>query len=132
MPAAWEPSGADFLSPALMEADLMRRVFPQGRYGAWLAALLPGLAGREPAALFAPVDVDDRGDPQIVHLDGLNLSRAWCLRGVANALRPGDTRAAVLFEAADRHLEAGLAGVESADYLGAHWLATFAVLALSE
>lgn len=131
-PAAWEPSGADFLSPALMEADLMRRVLPHGRYGAWLSAFLPGLAGREPAALFAPALVDDRGDPQIVHLDGLNLSRAWCLRGIANALPPGDARAAVLLEAADRHLEAGLAGVESADYLGAHWLATFAVLAMSE
>jgi hypothetical protein len=67
-----------------------------------------------------------------VHLDGLNLSRAWSLRGVANALPPGDARAAVLLEAADRHLGAGLAGVESADYLGAHWLATFAVLAMSE
>ena len=131
-PAAWEPSGADFLSPALMEADLMRRVLPHGRYGAWLEAFLPGLAGREPAALFAPAQVDDRADPQIVHLDGLNLSRAWCLRGIANALPPGDARTAVLLDAADRHLAAGLAGVESADYLGAHWLATFAVLALSE
>ncbi len=132
VPAAWEPSGADFLSPALMEADLMRRVVPHGRYGAWLETFLPGLAGREPAALFAPAEVDDRADPQIVHLDGLNLSRAWCLRGMANALPAGDARAAVLLEAADRHLEAGLAGVESADYLGAHWLATFAVLAMSE
>ncbi len=132
VPAAWEPSGADFLSPALMEADLMRRVLPHGRYGAWLETFLPGLAGREPAALFAPAEVDDRADPQIVHLDGLNLSRAWCLRGIANALPAGDARAAVLLEAADRHLEAGLAGVETADYLGAHWLATFAVLAMSE
>ena len=131
-PAAWEPSGADFLSPALMEAALMRRVLPHGRYGAWLETFLPGLAGREPAALFAPAEVDDRADPQIVHLDGLNLSRAWCLRGMANALPAGDARAPVLLDAADRHLKAGLVGVESADYLGAHWLATFAVLAMSE
>ena len=131
-PAAWEPSGADFLSPALMEADLMRRVLPHGRYGAWLAAFLPGLARREPAALFAPAEVADRADPQIVHLDGLNLSRAWCMRGIANALAPGDPRVAVLLGAADRHVAAGLAGLENAEYVGAHWLATFAVLATSE
>lgn len=132
VPAAWEPSGADFLSPALMEADLMRRVLPHGRYGAWLDAFLPRLARREPAALFAPAEVADRADPQIVHLDGLNLSRAWCMRGIANALPPGDARVRALLGAAEAHLEAGLAGIESADYMGAHWLATFAVLALSE
>jgi len=131
-PAAWEPSGADFLSPALMEADLMRRVLPHERYGAWLAAFLPGLGRREPATLFAPADVTDRADPQIVHLDGLNLSRAWCMRGVANALPPGDARVAVLRDATDRHLMAGVAGLESGDYMGAHWLATFAVLAMTE
>ena len=132
MPAAWEPSGADFLSPALMEADLMRRVLPHGRYGAWLDAFLPRLARREPAALFAPAEVAHRADPQIVHLDGLNLSRAWCMRGIANALAPGDPRVAVLLGAADRHVAAGLAGLENAEYVGAHWLATFAVLATSE
>ncbi len=130
-PAAWEPSGADFLSPALMEADLMRRVLPHGRYGAWLDAFLPGLARREPAALFVPVEVADRADPQIVHLDGLNLSRAWCMRGIAGALDPGDARAAAMRDAADRHLAAGMAGVESGDYMGAHWLASFAVLAIT-
>ena len=131
-PVAWEPSGADFLSPALMEADLMRRVLPHGRYGAWLAAFLPGLARREPATLYAPAEVTDRADPQIVHLDGLNLSRAWCMRGIAHALAPGDVRVSALRAAAVRHVAAGLSGLESADYMGAHWLATFAVLAMTE
>ncbi|CAG1008168.1 hypothetical protein BURK1_03492 [Burkholderiales bacterium] len=131
-PAAWEPSGADFLSPALMEADLMRRVLPHERYGAWLAAFLPGLAHGEPRALFAPAEATDRSDPQIVHLDGLNLSRAWCMRGIANALPPGDARAAVLRDASQRHVATGMEGLESGDYMGAHWLATFAVLAMTE
>ena len=109
----------------------MRRVLPHGRYGAWLDAFLPGLARREPAALFVPAEVADRADPQIVHLDGLNLSRAWCMRGIAGALDPGDARAAAMRDAADRHLAAGMAGVESGDYMGAHWLASFAVLAIT-
>ena len=131
-PAAWEPSGADFLSPSLIEADLMRRVLPHERYGDWLRAFLPGLERGLPASLFAPAEVTDRTDPQIVHLDGLNLSRAWTMRGIANALPPGDARVAVLEAAARRHLEAGLAGLDSGDYMGAHWLASFALLALSE
>lgn len=129
-PAAWEPSGADFLSPTLMEAELMRRVLPPPEFSAWLAAFLPGLAQGVPATLFFPASVSDRSDPQIVHLDGLNLSRAWCMRGVAAALPDGDPRAAALRTAAAAHLAAGLAGVASGDYLGEHWLATFAVLAL--
>ncbi len=129
-PAAWEPSGADFLSPALMEAELMRRVLPPVEFAAWLAAFLPGLAQRVPETLFVPATVSDRSDPQIVHLDGLNLSRAWCMRGVAAALPDGDPRVAVLRAAAEVHLAAGLVGVASGDYLGGHWLATFALLAL--
>ena len=131
-PARWEPSGADFLSPSLVEADLMRRVLPHDRYGDWLDGFLPGIAHGEPAPLFAPVKVSDRADPQIVHLDGLNLSRAWSMTGVANALPPGDARAVALATAARRHVDAGLAGLDSADYMGAHWLASFALLALSE
>ena len=131
-PAAWEPSGADFLSPALMEAELMRRVLPPFEFAAWLADFLPGLGERVPATLFAPARVADRADPQIVHLDGLNLSRAWCLRGVAAALPAGDRRVAVLRAAAETHLAAGVAGIGSGDYLGEHWLATFAVLALEQ
>lgn len=76
--------------------------------------------------------VSDRSDPQLVHLDGLNLSRAWCLRGIANALSPDDARTPVLADAARRHLAAGWTGLDSDDYAGAHWLASFALLALSE
>jgi len=79
-----------------------------------------------------PALVSDRTDPQIVHLDGLNLSRAWCMRGIANALPPADARAKPLARAARRHIAAGFAGLDSGDYMGAHWLATFALLALSE
>jgi len=129
--ARCEPSGTDFLSPALAEADLMRRVLPGDEFAGWLAAFLPGLARGEPAGLFAPVTVDDRADPQLVHLDGLNLSRAACLRGIAGALPAGDPRAGTLLVAAQRHLEAGLEGVESGHYAGEHWLASFAVLALT-
>jgi hypothetical protein len=131
-PAAWEPSGADFLSPSLIEADLMRRVLPHDRYGAWLQGFLPGIARGDPPALFVPAVVTDRSDPQIVHLDGLNLSRAWAMRGIANALPDGDPRAAALADSARRHLDAGLAGLDSDDYMGAHWLASFALLATSE
>jgi hypothetical protein len=131
-PAAWEPSGADFLSSALIEADLMRRVLDARAFGVWLERFLPGIAAREPATLFTPAVVTDRLDPQIVHLDGLALSRAWCFRGIAAALPQGDARIAVALRAADVHLAAGLAGMERADYLGSHWLASFAALALGE
>ena len=126
-PARWEPSGADFLSPSLMEADVMRRVLPSDDFARWLDAFLPGMASTMPA----PAIVDDRGDPYIVHLDGLNLSRAWCMQGIANALPPDDARVATLGDAAQRHLDAGLAGLASGDYVGVHWLATFATLALT-
>lgn len=129
-PAAWEPSGADFLSPVLIEAGLMRRVLDPDAFAAWLAAFLPGFAVAEPACLFTPVDVGDRSDPQLVHLDGLNLSRAWCLRGIVAGLPPNDARVAVGRRAADAHLAAGWRGLASDDFAGAHWLATFAMLAL--
>jgi len=129
-PADWEPSGSDFLSPALMEAELMRRVLPAPAYAAWLAGFLPGLASGAPSALFSPAEVADRSDPQIVHLDGLNLSRAWCFRGIAAALPDGDHRTPMLLDAAERHLAAGLAGIGSGEFVGEHWLATFAALAL--
>ncbi|HEX6136672.1 MAG TPA: DUF2891 family protein, partial [Casimicrobiaceae bacterium] len=123
MPAAWEPSGADFLSPALVEAELMRRVLPPDAFGSWLAGFLPNFARGVPAALFAPVEVTDRSDPQLVHLDGLNLSRAWCLRGIAAALSPDDVRCGVARAAADAHFTAGSSGLASGDFAGAHWLA---------
>ncbi len=130
-PAAWEPSGADFLSPALIEADLMRRLLGIGEFAAWLSRFLPGLERREPATLFRPVVVSDRADPYIVHLDGLNLSRAWCWRAIATGLPAGDARIGPADAAAQAHLAAGLSGVASGEYVGDHWLATFALLALS-
>ena len=131
-PVSWEPSGADFLSPALIEAELMRRVLPQPEFAAWLGEFLPGLARREPATLFTPAVVTDRTDPFIVHLDGLNFSRAWCLRGIASVLPKSDSRLAILREAGVVHLEAGMQGLADGDYMGEHWLATFATLALTQ
>ncbi len=131
-PARWEPSGTDFLSPVLMVAMLMRQVIPEQEFAVWLDAFLPGLAQRDPSSLFTPASVSDRTDPFIVHLDGLNLSRAWCFNGVAQSLPVSDPRAAILREAAIEHLDAGLAGMEDGDYMGEHWLATFATLALSQ
>jgi Protein of unknown function (DUF2891) len=130
-PAAWEPSGADFLSPTLIEAELMRRIEDPVAFGAWLAALLPGFVRREPAMLFTPAEVSDRSDGHIVHLDGLNLSRAWCFRGIAATLHDADPRTPIAAAAARVHLAAGLAGLDSGEYAGAHWLATFATLALT-
>jgi hypothetical protein len=131
-PAAWEPSGADFLSPVLIEAELMRRVLPRPEFAVWLDGFLPGLALSEPAALFTPADVADRTDPYIVHLDGLNFSRAWCLRGIASALDESDPRAAILRNSAAIHLAAGMSGLAGGDYMGEHWLATFATLASTQ
>jgi hypothetical protein len=129
--ARYEPSAHDFVSPALTEAVLMSRVLPAERYGGWLAAFLPGLPGGEPAGLLAPVEVSDRADPQGVHRDGLNLSRAWCLRRLAAVAGPDDPRTAVLAAAAQAHLAAALPHVASGDFVGEHWLPTFAVLALT-
>lgn len=126
---AWEPSGDEFLSPALMEAELMRRVLPPTRFIEWFDRFLPGLAARQPATLFQPAIVSDRSDGKIAHLDGLNLSRAWCQRSLARALPETDVRRHILLDAATRHLDSALAHV-AGDYMGEHWLATFATLAL--
>jgi hypothetical protein len=130
-PAAWEPSGHDFLSPALAEAELMARLLPAGEFAPWLAAFLPGLAAGEPASLFTPAVVSDSSDGQIAHLHGLNLSRAWCLRRLAETLPPGDPRVPVCTEASNRHAEASLPHVTSDDYMVTHWLAAYAVLLFS-
>ena len=130
-PAEWEPSGADFLSPVLIEADLMQRILHASEFPDWLARFLPGIERHQPATLFEPAVVSNRGDPYIVHLDGLNLSRAWCWRAIARALPPNDPRAMIASAAADAHRAAGMAGVSSGEYVGDHWLATFAVLALT-
>lgn len=121
-PLAWEPGGEDFLSPCLEEAALMARVLPRNRFGPWLDAFLPGL----PRTL-EPAVVADRTDPKIVHLDGLNLSRARALYDLARTFGPRDSRRAALIEAADRHARASLPHLASGNYEGEHWLATFAV-----
>ncbi len=130
-PARWEPDGADFFSPSLMEANLMRRVLPMKEYRAWLKSYLPGIAKGEPTTLFKPATVTDRSDPQIVHLDGLNLSRAWCMRGIASALAKDDPARELLNESAAIHADAALKHVASGDYAGEHWLASFAVYLLT-
>lgn len=132
IPAHWEPDGADFFSPSLMEADLMRRVLPPAEFRTWFARFLPLVAKGEPKTLFTPAKVSDRSDPQIVHLDGLNLSRAWCVRSIAAALDKDDPARRVLLDSAARHAEAALVHVASGDYAGEHWLASFAVYLLSE
>ncbi|HZB44898.1 MAG TPA: DUF2891 domain-containing protein [Pyrinomonadaceae bacterium] len=130
-PAAWEPGGDDFLSSSLTEADLMRRVLDAAEFARWFGGFLPGVGEGRPESLLAPADVTDRSDPKIVHLDGLNLSRAWCMRSVAAALPPDAPAREVLARAAGRHAAATLAHVTSGDYAGEHWLATFAVYMLS-
>lgn len=126
---AWEPSGEDFLSPTLIEAELMRQVLPVDRFLPWLDRFLPRLVEREPATLFLPAQVSDRTDGRIAHLDGLNLSRAWCWRSIARALPPSDPRHSILEAAAQVHLQSALDHI-AGDYMGEHWLATFALLAL--
>ena len=130
-PGAWEPGGEDFFSAALMEADLMRRVMKPAEFAAWFGRFLPGVPKGSPAALLQPAIVTDRSDPKLVHLDGLNLSRAWCMRSIARALPANDPARAVLSAAADKHAAAALAHVASGDYAGEHWLASFAVFLLS-
>jgi hypothetical protein len=131
VPAAWEPGGADFFSPSLIEADLMRRVLAPAEFRVWLTRFLPGAARSEPRALFEPATVTDRTDPQLVHLDGLNLSRAWCMRSIAAALPDDEAARAALESSAARHARAALEHVASGDYAGEHWLASFAVYLLS-
>jgi hypothetical protein len=126
---AWEPSGEDFLSPALMEAEAMRRVLGPRAFPQWFDRFLPRAAERQPATLFRPATVSDRTDGKIAHLDGLNLSRAWCWRSIASAMPAGHPVVAVARDAAEAHLEASLPHV-AGDYMGEHWLASFALLAL--
>ena len=126
---AWEPGGDDFLSPALMEVECMRRVLSASEFQKWLHRFLPWLGEREPKTLFEPATVSDRSDGKIAHLDGLNLSRGWCWRLLAGVWPDTDPRRAIALDAARAHLAASLPHV-AGDYMGEHWLATFAVLAL--
>ena len=125
---AWEPGGDEFLSPALCEALAMSRV-PGADFADWFDGFLPDAARGRPETLFTPATVSDRSDGKIAHLDGLNLSRAWCWRAIARALPDGHPVAGPARETADIHLAAALPHV-AGDYMGEHWLASFALLAL--
>jgi hypothetical protein len=130
--ARWEPSGEDFLSPALTETEVMAAVLPTDPFGVWLGRFLPRLAEGHPHGLFRPVEVSNPSDPKIAHLIGLNLSRAWCWRRIALALPAADPRHGIAHEAATRHLDAALPLISPEDFNRAHWLASFAVYALTE
>ena len=119
-PSSYEPSGEDFLSPCLAEADLMRRVLPASAFVRWFAAFLPTLP-------YKPAVVTDASDGKLAHLDGLNLSRAWMLDGIAASLPAGHARSGGIRALARAHREAGLKAVTGAHYEGGHWLGSFAV-----
>jgi hypothetical protein len=125
-PIGYEPSGQDFLSPCLAEADLMRRVLAPAPYAAWLKAFLPRIPRSGSRDWLAVGVVTDRTDGKLVHLDGLNLSRAWMLEGIASGLPPDDPRLPALRQAAAQHRNAGLLAVTGESYAGGHWLGTFA------
>lgn len=130
-PAWGEPGGDDFLSSALIEGECMRRLLPTAEFSPWFDRFLPRIVSREPATLFRVATVTDRTDGKLAHLDGLNLSRAWCWRSLASALPADDPRRAVVLEAAGDHLAASLPHLAD-DYMGEHWLASFATLALDD
>jgi hypothetical protein len=127
-PLVYEPSGHDFLSACLAEADFMRRILTTAEYSSWLGGFLPTIG----AADWLPVaTVTDRTDGKLAHIDGLNLSRAWMLEGIAAGLAPDDPRRPPLLATAQKHAAAGLAGVSDEHYAGGHWLASFAVYLLT-
>lgn len=123
-PLAYEPSGEDFLSPCLAEADAMRRVLPQAEFAAWFAAFLPRVD-------LEPTRVADVTDGKLYHLAGLNLSRAWMLEGIVSRLPAGDARRGALTTLAGRLKQAGIESIESEHYEGGHWLGSFAVYLVS-
>jgi hypothetical protein len=125
-PMAYEPSGEDFLSPCLMESDLMRRLLPEIAFAEWLSSFLPEIPLNGSGDWLAIGIVNDPTDGKLVHLDGVNLSRAWNLENIAHALPEEDPRRASLLAAARVHAEAGLANVSAEHYEGSHWLASFA------
>ena len=132
-PVAYEPSGQDFLSPCLAEADLMRRVRAPPAFAAWLDEFLPSIPTTNSSTPWmTPAVVTDHSDGKLVHLDGLNLSRAWMLEGIASGLPTGDARQPALRETARRHREAGLAAVTAEHYEGGHWLGSFATYLVTD
>ena len=130
-PLAYEPSGQDFLSPVLAEADLMRRVLGQAEYGRWLQSFLPRIPTDGSGRWLQPAMSPDPSDPKLAHLDGLNLSRAWMLQGIAAALPAADKRRGALGATAAAHTNAGLSGIRADLYAGSHWLPSFAVYLLT-
>jgi hypothetical protein len=124
-PLAYEPSGEDFLSPCLAEADLMRRVMPAAEYAKWLTRFMPKMT-------LTPAIVTDPSDPKLAHLDGLNLSRAWMLEGIASGLPKNDARVATLLAASKAHADAGLKSVTGEHYEGGHWLGSFATYLVTQ
>jgi hypothetical protein len=130
-PATFEPSGHDFLSPALTEAELMTRMLGPDDFAEWLGAFLPGIERGQPGVLFKPVLVPETTDGHISHLHGLNASRAWCWRRLAETLPAGDSRIPAMLRAARVHGQAALPFVVGSDYAVEHWLAVYAVLLLS-
>lgn len=131
-PAKLEPNGSDFLSPTLVEADLMRRVLAPEKFVEWFHNYLPALGQGEPRNLLEIAVVTDRTDPQLGHLDGLNLSRAWCMRHIAAALPANDPARMVLETAGHTHAVDALNHVATGHYEGEHWLGSFAVYLLTE
>jgi hypothetical protein len=125
-PLSYEPSGQDFLSPCLAEADLARRILPPRQFAPWLSAFLPGIPLDGKGPWIEPEVVTDPGDPKLAHLDGLNLSRAWMLEGIASGLPPRDRRLLSIRATAAKHRERGLAAVTGEHYEGGHWLGSFA------
>jgi hypothetical protein len=131
-PIDYEPSGEDFLSPCLGEADFMRRVLGPPAFGRWLSGFLPAIPQKANSTWLPPAVVTDRADPKLAHIDGLNLSRAWMLEGIAHGLEAGDRRVAVLQALATRYGQAALPAVTGEHYEGGHWLGTFAVYLTSD
>ena len=125
-PVAYEPGGQDFLSPCLAEADLMRRVLPAAEFAGWLSEFLPDIPDDGDGDWLPVAEVTDRSDGKLAHLDGLNLSRAWMLEGIAAAVGATTGRGRSLQAAADRHRRVGLAAVTGEHYAGGHWLGSFA------
>lgn len=130
-PAYWEPGIEDFLSPCLMKAELMSKILPREDFVKWFDRFMPGLGYGDQNMLIYPAEAPDRADEKGVHLDGLNLSRAWCMLQIAKSLDKDHPDRNILFNAAHRHLQTTLPHVASGEYVGEHWLASFAIYALS-
>ena len=131
-PLAYEPSGEDFLSPCLMEADLMRRIFSEAEFSQWLSTFMPTIPTNGSGDWLSPGIVKDASDGKLVHLDGVNSSRAWNLYNIARALPEGDARKASLVAAAKIHADTGVAAVSDEHYSGSHWLASFATYLMTD